>query len=92
MPNNIKRNYTLSLRKLCGEGTLICCFNIVINVFHLFVKYIINPMLNNIKRNYTLSLRKLCREGTLVKIKKVLGWIVNSRSLEISLPSAKGSK
>jgi len=36
-----------------------------------------------------LSLNKLAAEGQMSEIKTILGWVVNTRSLEISLPSTK---
>ena len=51
-----------------------------------------NNISTSLIQNYTLLLRKLLGEGTLAKIKKILGWMVNSRLLEIGLPITKGNK
>jgi hypothetical protein len=45
-----------------------------------------------IPRNDIISLKKFKAEGRLEEQKTVLGWIINTRSLKISLPTHKHSK
>ena len=37
-----------------------------------------------------ISLRKLKGKGTASEVKKVLGWIINTRKMTMALPETKG--
>ena len=62
------------------------------NIFDLFFKQNIDNLPNSLIRNFALLLKKLSGEGTPAEIKKILGWIINSRLLEIGLPITKENK
>ena len=47
----------------------------------MFFSLVINNIPNGIKWKIALSLHKLQGEGTPAKIKKTLGWILNTRGL-----------
>ncbi len=47
---------------------------------------------NPIPRNEIISLKKFRAEGRMEEVMKVLGWIINTRSLTTSLPHDKHSK
>lgn len=48
----------------------------------------VNPS-DMIPRKDIISMKKYAAEGRLEEVKKVLGWVLNTRSLKISLPSDK---
>jgi hypothetical protein len=57
----------------------------------LAIRTIARPLLNSdvIPRKDIISLKKFEAEGRLEEVKKILGWIINTRSLSISLPDDK---
>jgi hypothetical protein len=48
-----------------------------------------NSDLDVVPRKDIISLKKPCAEGQLCEVKKVLGWVINTRSLTIALPEHK---
>jgi len=61
-------------------------------VFNLFFKQNIDNLSNGLIQNCASHLGSFSGEGTLAKIKKILGWMVNSRLLEMGLHITKGNK
>ena len=65
------------------------CYNIITNVFSLFFSHNTNQLPNGLLRSVALLIRKLSGDGTPSKIKKILGWIIDTRRMLISLPIEK---
>jgi len=61
------------------------CFNIITNLFDLFFSNVITKLSNKVKQKIAISLRNLKGEGTLSELKKVLGWMIDTRYLLIAL-------
>ena len=76
-------------RQIAGMHSTRRLFNVVTNVFDVFFNARINLTQLGLTRNDAVSLKKLEAEGRPSERKTVLGWVVNTRSMEVHLPRTK---
>ena len=68
------------------------CFNIITNVFSLFFNPTTTNLPNELIRSVALSIRKLSGDGAPTEIKKILGWVIDTRRMIIAMSNDKFTK